>query len=354
MSKQMLEMEAESVDAAIDIACAELGVTRDQVHIQILADGKKKIPGVLGPVQARVRVTVKSPDDEPEEIEEAPPPPAREAAAPRREERPRREREEREERPRRGREESDERPRRGREESDERPRREREEREERAPRPRREERQEARGDLEDEDDEGREEDVDDGRLDARAEGVDVGEEAAQILESLLDEMGMDGEVDIVDESDDGLTLEIEGQDGALLIGKHGQTLDALQYVVNRLVGKRYRNVKRITVDTESYRSRREQSLRQMALELAERAVETRRPVTMNPMNARERRIVHLALKDNRFVETRSIGRDDQRKIVISPKGAGGRRERNDDRSGNGGNRGGARRGRGRRGRGDRD
>ncbi|MCA9773863.1 MAG: KH domain-containing protein [Myxococcales bacterium] len=331
MSKQMLEMEAESVDAAIDIACAELGITRDQARIQILADGKKKIPGVLGPVQARVRMTVKSPEDEIEEAEApvaAEPARAPERAPERREERAPRERAERPERPERT---------------------ERPERQERAPR-RQEERARPADEESDEHDEGRDEDVDDGRLDARAEGVDVGEEAAQILERLLDEMGMDGEVDIVDETDDGLTLEIEGQDGALLIGKHGQTLDALQYVVNRLVGKRYRNVKRITVDTESYRTRREESVRQMALEFAQRAIDTRRPVTMNPMSARARRIVHVALKDNRFVETRSIGHDDQRKIVISPKGSG-RRDRGDDRPANGPGRGGEpRRGRRQRGR----
>jgi spoIIIJ-associated protein len=114
-------------------------------------------------------------------------------------------------------------------------------------------------------------------------------------------------------------LNIRGEEGGLLIGRKGQTLDALEYLVNKMVHKSREGKKRIVVDTENYRTRREESLVKLARRLAEKARQTGRPVTISPLNAHDRRIVHLALKDDRSLRTRSAGAGLYRKVIISPE-----------------------------------
>jgi spoIIIJ-associated protein len=118
---------------------------------------------------------------------------------------------------------------------------------------------------------------------------------------------------------DAITLSVEGGNAALLIGKHGKTLDALQYIVQRIVHKQGDAKTRITVDVEGYRGRRKESLTRLALRLCEKVGKTGKPATIKPMNAYDRRIVHLALKGDPKVRTQSKGTGTFRKIVIYPQ-----------------------------------
>ena len=111
-------------------------------------------------------------------------------------------------------------------------------------------------------------------------------------------------------------LEIEGEDSGLLIGRRGETLRALQYVTNLLVGRRAEG--RVVLDVEGYRERRYSALRTLAARVAERVASTGQSVTLEPMAANERRVIHLALSTNPRVVTESTGVGEARKITVSP------------------------------------
>jgi spoIIIJ-associated protein len=118
---------------------------------------------------------------------------------------------------------------------------------------------------------------------------------------------------------DTLKLTVEGSNSALLIGKHGRTLDALQYLVQKIVHKEKRTRKRVVVDVEGYRDRRKASLTQLAVRLGEKVKRSGKPATISPMNAYDRRIVHVALKDESRIRTQSMGSGALRKLVIYPQ-----------------------------------
>ena len=123
----------------------------------------------------------------------------------------------------------------------------------------------------------------------------------------------------VEDTSEIIKLKVEGSNSALLIGKHGRTLDALQYIVQKIVQKEKRTKKRIVVDIEGYRARRKASLTQLALRLGEKVKRSGKPATISPMNAYDRRIVHVALKDESKVRTQSMGSGALRKLVIYPQ-----------------------------------
>jgi spoIIIJ-associated protein len=131
-------------------------------------------------------------------------------------------------------------------------------------------------------------------------------------------------------------LEIKGDGSGILIGRHGQTLDALEYLVNRIVARRIRDAAPVVLETESYRARRRQQLHRMALSMGERAKRDHRPMTLDPMPPRDRRVVHLALKDDPMLTTRSSGDGFLRSIEIVPAGGGQRRDRERGGGGDGG------------------
>jgi spoIIIJ-associated protein len=114
-------------------------------------------------------------------------------------------------------------------------------------------------------------------------------------------------------------LNIKGDGSGLLIGRHGQTLDAIQYIVGRIVGKRMGEKRMVVVDTERYRERRRENLERLAQRMGEKAKNTRRAVSLQPMSASDRRIVHLALKHDREIETRSEGEGGMKNIKIIPR-----------------------------------
>jgi spoIIIJ-associated protein len=119
-----------------------------------------------------------------------------------------------------------------------------------------------------------------------------------------------------------MLLSVSGTDEARVIGRHGQTLDALEYLLNRIVFRDHDATGRIVVDVDGYRDRREQSLAALAHRMAQRARETGRAVALDPMAPRDRRVIHLALKDDAAVTTRSEGEGRFRHLVIVPRTSG--------------------------------
>jgi spoIIIJ-associated protein len=168
------------------------------------------------------------------------------------------------------------------------------------------------------------------RPQAQREAVDLdqlAQEAGEVLSKVLELMDERAEVLRTQGDPESVELEIKGDGSGILIGRHGQTLDALEYLVNRIVARRIRDAAPVVLETESYRARRRQQLHRMALSMGERAKRDHRPMTLDPMPPRDRRVVHLALKDDPMLTTRSSGDGFLRSIEIVPAGGGQRRER---------------------------
>ena len=117
----------------------------------------------------------------------------------------------------------------------------------------------------------------------------------------------------------GPIIDISGEDSGLLIGRRGQTLQSLQFVVNLIVRKEFGEGVRVVLDVERYRQRREDSLRDMANKVAERVLQTGRSITLEPMSAADRRIIHISLADREGIETESVGFGEDRKVTIIPR-----------------------------------
>jgi spoIIIJ-associated protein len=236
-SDSSIEVQARTTDEAIRQALEQLGVSRDEVEIEILDEGRAGVFGV-GSHDARVRVTVVDEDEYAEEEEE-------------------------------------------------------------------------------EEEEG-----------PYGEAEEISGEEAELardtLERMLDLLEFPNVVTVRNvERSRGVTtiaLDVTGEDVGLLIGRHGETLMSLQFLVNAcLIGKRLPRNTRVAVDVEHYRDRREQSLRGIAMRAADRVRRDRRPMTLQPMPPNERRIIHLTLQSSPYVETESTGEGPERRVVISPK-----------------------------------
>jgi spoIIIJ-associated protein len=158
-----------------------------------------------------------------------------------------------------------------------------------------------------------------------AEGDDDGAEAAErlrgFLEKTLELMGIDAAVEAA-ETADGVRADISGDDLGLLIGRHGSTIDALQYVAAIVVNGDRRQRRQVVVDAEGYRVRRESILRALAERTAQRVARDNAPTTLKPMSAAERKVIHLYLKDHPRVETVSEGNEPFRAVVVSPRRRG--------------------------------
>ena len=141
----------------------------------------------------------------------------------------------------------------------------------------------------------------------------------ELLEKVSDALGLDADV-VMEESDDGIRGTLEGDDLGLFIGRHGQTIDAVQHlafkVANRDAGRD--EAVRVTVDAAGYRERREQMLHRQADQAAARAARSGRPVALDAMSATERKVVHEHLKDRDDVETYSEGTEPDRHLVVAP------------------------------------
>ncbi len=262
-----IESEGDTIDEAIENALRALEVERDRVAVEILADATRGLLG-FGGKKARVRATVRAPlstrvTDEPAdgdrvswETAGAAQPQTRRAASPPPERRPGP-----------------------------------------APRPAAPARVSAPGPLTPE-------------LEARCR---------ELAAELLALIGVSCQVAVRAGSEEGeIVVDVAGDSGGLLIGRRGQTLDALEYMLNRMVARGEATGPRLVLDIEGYRERRRQYLDALAHRLADKARQTGRVVTLNPMSARDRRIVHLALHDDQTVATHSQGEGYFRRMMIIP------------------------------------
>lgn len=316
--QKFIETTGETRDAAIEKALGQLGLDRDDVSVEVLDNGKKGFLGI-GATPARVRVTYEAPEEAVKAAEPAKKPepkpeklsittddttPRLVKAAPADfvpeklefERPPRRERADRGER----RERSD-RPR------SDRPRRERRERFERPITP---------------------------SVPKERELIPVSEEcmkkaetmAIDFVSGLLEKMGVEGEIKVLPQVEcDQLRIEISGPDMGPVIGRRGDTLDAIQYLGSLVLNNTLDEHVRLSVDTENYREKRMESLERLARKMAMKVVKSHRSMTLEPMNPYERRIIHAALQDFNGVTTYSTGTEPGRRVVIAPDGNRSRR-----------------------------
>ncbi len=148
--------------------------------------------------------------------------------------------------------------------------------------------------------------------------ADMLPQAQELLEHLLELMGEKATVEGRVDEEDRLNLSIDAEDAGLLIGKQGQTLEALQYLLTKMIAKKARRKVRVFIDIESYRARHQASLTQLALKSGEKAKKSGRPITLNPMNPHDRRIIHLALQGDKEIKTMSRGEGLYKKVVVYP------------------------------------
>jgi spoIIIJ-associated protein len=299
---KVLEIEGKTIDEAIDKACREFDVPREKLNIEILSEGSSGFFGLVGTKKAKIKASLLSLDmsfELPKEKKGRAP----EATAAPKPQEPREHKEQREQNPPRDnrapREQRDHRP--PREQRDSRPPREhREPREARPPR----EHREAQTPREP-------------RPEPVASSPEALAAAKETLLAILALMKIEAQV-TVEDTPEAISLTLQGADEGLLIGKRGQTLDALQYVVNKILSKQGRENKQVIVDTEDYRKKREEALVSLAEKVSQKVRKTRKPVTLGNMTARERRIIHLTLQSDDSVVTMSRGEGHNRKIIVRP------------------------------------
>ena len=284
MTTTFIDVTGKTEDEAVSAALAQLGMDRDQVSVEVLERAKKGFLGI-GASPAKVRVTyaveTPAPDRKPEPPAPRPAAAAAPASAPPREERPRREHPDRSERRRSDRPRPEPAPRAAAQEEEALP----------ALQP-----------------------VDLGELctDERAQKITA------FLTGLLQHMGSGAQVKVYQPEEGRYKVILEGEKLGQLIGRRGETLDAIQQLTNYSINRGGEKRVRIHVDAENYRAKREQSLQHLARKVAGKVVRYRRSVTLEPMNAYERHVIHTALQDFEGVTTYSTGMDPNRRVVVAP------------------------------------
>lgn len=154
----------------------------------------------------------------------------------------------------------------------------------------------------------------------KVEKLSVEDVAKNFLRDVFEAMNMEVAVDVkYDEEGRMMDIDLAGDEMGVLIGKRGQTLDSLQYLVSLVVNKEVDEYVRVKVDTEDYRQRRKETLENLAKNIAIKVKKTRRPVTLEPMNPYERRIIHSALQNDKYISTHSEGDEPFRKVVVTYK-----------------------------------
>ena len=144
--------------------------------------------------------------------------------------------------------------------------------------------------------------------------------AIDFLSQVFDAMNLDVKIAAAfNEEECEMNIDLSGEDMGILIGKRGQTLDSLQYLISLVVNKGTDEYIRVKVDTENYRQRRKETLENLAKNISYRVKRTKRPVSLEPMNPYERRIIHSALQNDRFVTTHSEGEEPYRRVVVTLK-----------------------------------
>jgi len=263
----LLEFKAKNVDKAIEKACAELKMPRDEIKYEVLSYGSSGIFGLSGTKKARIRV--KLPEDSPDKEPQAETAEFNTAAP---------------------------------------------------PAPDASNRSEAAGAMATMVTDG-----ENGAVKEDSEGEplysfpdDAVEIGRLVLQRIVNTITADANIS-VEENAERLCFNVNGGNAGILIGKRGQTLDAIQTIIEKVVNKRNKNRIRVLVDIEGYLETRKENLENMALRLAEKSKKIGKPISLGQMNAYDRRIVHIALKDVPDVLTRSRGEGRLRKLVIFPK-----------------------------------
>ncbi len=148
----------------------------------------------------------------------------------------------------------------------------------------------------------------------------IEDDAKNFLKEVFAAMDMTVVVEVIyNEEEKNMDIELSGDDMGVLIGKRGQTLDSLQYLVSLVVNKNAEEYIRVKVDTENYRARRKETLENLARNIAYKVKRTKRPVSLEPMNPYERRIIHSALQNDKYVTTHSEGDEPFRRVVVTLK-----------------------------------
>lgn len=139
--------------------------------------------------------------------------------------------------------------------------------------------------------------------------------AKEFLLKILEKMRVDADI-LIEEDEESISIQITGDNIGILIGRRGETLDSLQYLTSLVINKDKEIYKRVVIDIENYRQKREQTLIRLANRLADRVVRYKKNITLEPMNPYERRIIHSSLQNHKYVETYSVGDEPNRKVMI--------------------------------------
>ena len=150
-----------------------------------------------------------------------------------------------------------------------------------------------------------------------AKGVDLEDRIRAFLSGLLDHMGVEAEINISPKTENGVLVTLEGPKLGALIGHRGETLDAIQQLTNYAVNRGRTHRVRIHIDAENYRAKREESLKRLANKVAAKVVKYRRNITLEPMNAYERHVIHATLQDMDRITTYSVGTEPNRRTVVA-------------------------------------
>ena len=262
-----LEKSARTVDAAIDEALKELGLSRDDVSVEILEMGKTGFLG-FGAVPARVRVSYETPDPAPEKP--APKKAEKPAPAPKAEKPAKTAKAEK------------------------------------APAPKAEKAEVPAPKAEKP------------AAPAAVEGESARYAATRaFLSGLLERMGVDAEIEMGPRDNGGINVNLTGASMGAIIGRRGETLDAIQHLTNYVVNKDSEKHVHVSVDAEAYRAKREESLTKLAEKMAEKAIKYKRSMALEPMNSYERHVIHTALQNYEGVSTSSTGVEPNRRVVVS-------------------------------------
>ncbi len=146
----------------------------------------------------------------------------------------------------------------------------------------------------------------------------VSDKVNNFLGPVFEKMKIDVEMSLK-ETDNSIYVKLKGKDIGVVIGRRGETLDSLQYLTSLAINKDKESFKRVVIDVENYRQKREETLVKLAKKLCDRVVKYKKNVTLEPMNPYERRIIHSTLQNNKFVQTYSVGEEPNRKVVIKLK-----------------------------------
>ncbi len=149
--------------------------------------------------------------------------------------------------------------------------------------------------------------------------ADIRDDTRKVLDEILKKMQINTIIADIHESETKVYIELESENSGLVIGKKGKTLEALQFLVNLIINKKTGGSKKIILDIESYRAKRERSLKNLSRDIARQVIKTGRPWTLDPMNPFERRLIHLTLQGDDRVTTKSEGYGNFRQVTVFPK-----------------------------------